>query len=111
MSERNWIKREHYNRSKERPDVWEYKSNANGFYPAIALLKKDDKVIATFWGPKKLKNIKIVKHVKVTYQMEGKLKICRIDSCDLKSNPESGSSISINSASCANARAINMRCC
>jgi len=80
MSERIWIKKKHYGGSKGRPDIWEYNSNVNGYNPAIALLKKDDKVIAKFWGPKNLKNITLVKHIKVTYQMEGKLKLCRISS-------------------------------
>ncbi len=80
MSERRWIKRKHYSGSKGRPDIWEYNSNANGCYPAIALLKKDEKVIAKFWGPKNLKNITIIKHIKVVYQMEGKLNLCRIGS-------------------------------
>jgi hypothetical protein len=52
-----WIKRKNYGKSKGRPDIWEYEVNGTGYHPAIALLKKENKVIAKFWGPKYLARI------------------------------------------------------
>ena len=74
MSER-WVKK----RQHGGHDIWEYGNKVTGKYPAIAVLKKDDKVIADFWGPINLKDKKIVNHIKSEYKTKGKLKLYRID--------------------------------
>jgi hypothetical protein len=70
-----WIKRGIHG----GPDVWEYEYEGIGSYPTIALLKKDDRVIAEFRGPVNLKNHEIVKHIKSEYQIEGKLVLFRTE--------------------------------
>jgi len=70
-----WVKRG----MRGGPDVWEYEYKVIGSYPTIAVLKKNDKVIAEFRGPVNLKNHEIIKHIKSEYKTEGKLKLYRID--------------------------------
>lgn len=70
-----WIKK----RRHGGPDIWQYENKVTGSYPAIALLKKGDRVIAEFWGPIHLKDNEIVRHIKSEYKTEGKLKLYRID--------------------------------
>ena len=60
------------------PDIWNYKDSHVGVYPAIALLKKNNKVIAEFWGPIDLVDEEIIEHVKSKYRTKGKLQLHRI---------------------------------
>ena len=71
-----WNKRSQHN----GPDIWEYINNHIGDYPAIALLKSDDKVIAEFWGPRNLPDKKIIKSIQSEYQAEVELRLCRLGS-------------------------------
>ena len=70
-----WIKKKIHG----RPDIWQYNNKFLGKYPAIAILKRDNKVMAEFWGPIDLKNNEIIKHIKAEYKTKGKLKLYRID--------------------------------
>ena len=69
-----WIKKKRHG----GPDIWQYKDKYFGVYPAIAMLKKDNKVIAEFWGPINLTDNEIIKHIKSKYKTKGKLKLHRI---------------------------------
>ena len=69
-----WIK----NRKHGGPDIWYYVNKVPGNYPAIAILKNNNKIIAEFFGPINYKNNNIIEHIKSEYQTEGELKLFRL---------------------------------
>ena len=61
------------------PDIWQFENKTLGKYPAIAIVKKNNKVIAEFWGPKNCRTNEIIKHIRAEYKTKGKLTLYRID--------------------------------
>ena len=69
MALAKWIKW----KKNEGPDIWEYNNGTHAYNPGIAILKKENKVIAKFFGPKNLSARIIVNHIKSVYPAENKL--------------------------------------
>lgn len=74
MNGANWFKW----KQNRGPDIWEYKSEMQTCNPGIAILKKEDKVIAKFIGPKNLSDRKIINHIRTVYPTEERLILFRI---------------------------------
>ena len=74
MAGEGWIKR----KRARGPDIWEYKNGINVCNPGIAFLKRKDKVIAKFFGPKDLNDTIMINHIQTLYPADNKLTLCRI---------------------------------
>lgn len=60
----SWNKQNRYN----GPDYWRYNSHEHVSFPAIAIVKQHERVIAKIWGPVNLSDNELVLLVKEQYK-------------------------------------------
>jgi hypothetical protein len=72
--EGNWVKHCQY----KGPDIWKYEVRETLYYPAIAILKRHERIIAKIWGPLQLSDAEILDLVIKEYQPTDELHLYRI---------------------------------